>query len=259
MRSIDRGDFASRMKQRGIRLMNGECRDEHNLYQAWRTPSASYEAVRTRLIADYPESAVNKLMHYYCGERKTLPPNVKGWQDLFGRIYADMQVHHLERGFHRALEVGGLKFGKDVLRYRFDWRAKCIDEIYPPEWEVCHATDMAIWFWVSPCREHHIRVEMAEIICLLYSMLIRNQGLDWGEGLLDGEKELLRPWNEGLASFVHGDDVDWGTNNIRDMKRLRSDGKTDVWTDDQWSEGLQVWDFINGSGSGLGGWIKPKL
>lgn len=140
MKSIDRGDFASRMKRRGIRLMNGECRDEHNLYQAWRTPSQSYEAVRTRLIADYPESIVNKLMHYYCGEHKTLPSNVKDWQDLFGRIYADMQVHHLERGFYRALEVGGLNFGSDVLRYRFDWRAKCLDAVYPPEWEVCHAT-----------------------------------------------------------------------------------------------------------------------
>lgn len=140
MASIDRGDFARRMKRRGVKLMNGECRDEHNLYQSWRTPSPSYDAVRTRLIADYPEAAVNKLMHYYCGEAKTLPPDVKGWQDLFGRIYADMQVHHLERGFHRALETGGLKFGEDVLRYRIDWRAKCMDEVYPPEWGVTHAT-----------------------------------------------------------------------------------------------------------------------
>ena len=83
--------------------------------------------------------------------------------------------------------------------------------------------------------------------------------MDYGDGLLDSEKKLLEPWNRGFASFVHGEDVDWGTENIRDMKRLTADGETDIWTDDQWEEGLQVWDFINGSGSGLGGWIKPKL
>lgn len=78
--------------------------------------------------------------------------------------------------------------------------------------------------------------------------------------MLDNEKELLQPWINAFAAFVHGEeDVGWGTHSIRDMKRLRSDGDTDIWTDDQWDEGLQVWDFVNGTGSGLGGWIKPKL
>lgn len=172
-------------------------------------------------------------MHYYCGEARTLPPGVEGWQDLFGRIYADIQVHHLERGFHRALEAGGLRFGEDILRYRIDWRAKCVDAVFPPEWNwgVTHSTDIAIWFW----------------------------GSDFGDGLLDDEKKLLEPWNKAFASFVHGDDPAWGTKNVRDMKRLRSDGKTDIWIDDQWEEGIKVWNFVNGSGSGLGGWIKAKL
>ena len=83
----------------------------------------------------------------------------------------------------------------------------------------------------------------------------------WGleHGLLDHEKEFLKPWNKAFASFVHGENPNWGTSNVRDMKRLRSDGKTDVWIDDKWEEGLKVWDFVNGSGSGLGGWMKPKL
>ena len=232
MANINSGDFGRRMKSRGIRFMNGECRDEHNLYQTWRTPSQSYDAVRTRLIGDYPQAIVDRLMHHYCGESKTLPSWAKDWQDLFGRMYADMQVHHLERGFHQGLEKGGLTFGKDVLRYRFDWRAKCVDSFFPPEWGVTHATDMAIWYW----------------------------GLDYGSGLSDEDKEVLRPWNKAFAAFVRGEDADWGASSIKEMKRLRSDGKTDIWIDDQWEEGLKVWDLVNGDASaGLVGWIRSKL
>ena len=84
-------------------------------------------------------------------------------------------------------------------------------------------------------------------------------GLDYGDGLLDVEKKLLKQWNEAFASFVHGEDVEWGTSKIKNMKRLRSDGQTDVWTDDRWDEGLKVWDMINGSKSGFESSIKPKL
>lgn len=93
MANINSGDFGRKMKRRGIKLMNGECRDEHFLYQSWRTPSNSYDAVRTRLIGDYPEVAVDRLMKHYCGDSRSLPAGMKDWPDLFGRIYADMQVY----------------------------------------------------------------------------------------------------------------------------------------------------------------------
>ena len=80
-----------------------------------------------------------------------------------------------------------------------------------------------------------------------------------GDGLLDKEKELLKVWNKGFAAFVHGDDPEWQTSDVKDIKRLRSDGRTDIWLDDQWDEGLKVWDLVNGSGSKLEGQIKPKL
>ncbi|KAK3686386.1 hypothetical protein LTR37_019859 [Vermiconidia calcicola] len=195
MASINSGDFARRMKARGIKFMNGECRDEHNLYQSWRTPSNSYDAVRTRLVGDYPETVVDKLMLHYCGKAKKLPPGVKDWPEIFGLIYADMQVHSLERGLHRALSKGGLVYGKDVFRYRFEWRAKCVDSNFPPEWGVTHATDMAIWFW----------------------------GLDYGSGLSDQDKMIVKPFNEAFAAFVKGEDLRWDTSNVKEMKRLRSD------------------------------------
>ena len=227
--NINSGDFGRRMRKRGIRLMNGECRDEHNLYQAWRTPSSSYEAVYTRLCAEYPERVVTKLMEHTCGKEHSLPSTVTTWQDLFGRLYADMQVYCLERGFVNALAEGGLEFGTDILRYRFDWRASCVE--LPPEWAVTHATDMAIWFW--------------------------------GDGkLTDEEKQILKPWNEAFAAFVRGDAVPWGTANAKDMKRLNSEGVTDVWTDDRWEEGVKVWKMVNGDAdtrTGILAWFKARL
>ena len=232
MADIDSGDFGRRMKARGIRLMNGECRDEYTSYRTWRTPSSSYDAVRTRLIADYPETVVDKLMKHYCRGTTTLPPGVSTWQDLFGRIYANMQVHCLERGFHRGLQRGGLVPGKDLLRYRIEWRSKCIDGAFPPSQGVTHASDLAIWFW----------------------------GLDFGDGLSEADKDILRPWTNAFALFVKGEDPQWEANDIRSMHRLRSDGKTDVWVDDEWDRGVQVWDLVNGNAqSGIIGWIRAQL
>ncbi len=229
---INSGDFGRRMKARGIKLMTGECMEEHNLYRTWRTPADSYDAVRTRLVGDYPDEIVEKLMRHYSGTDRTLPADRKDWQDLFGRIYADMQVHHLERGLYRALEHGGLIFGTDVYRYRINWRSKCVDNYFPPEWGVTHATDMAIWFW----------------------------GLNYGDGLTEDDKAVLRPWNDAFAAFVKGEDVAWGTHGAKEVKRLRSDGHTDIWIDDQWEAGLEVWDLVNGSEAlGIVGWVRSKL
>jgi carboxylesterase type B len=219
--SINSGDFAKRMKARGVTLMNGENRDEHSVYRIWRTPADSYAAVQTRLCADYPASAAEKLMRHYCRGSKSLPKGMEDWQQLFGHIYADMQVHALERGFHDALFRGGLLPGKDVLRYRFDRRMKCMDTLFPPEWGVTHATDMAIWFW----------------------------GLDYGDGLTSAEEKMLKGWNEEFAAFVRGDDPSWGPTSATQMRRLRSDGQTDVWEDDQWEKGLEVWKLLNGDDS----------
>ena len=92
---------------------------------------------------------------------------------------------------------------------------------------------MAIWFW----------------------------GLDFGYGLTEDDKEAVKPWNEAFAAFIKGDDPQWKNKTIKDMTRLRSDGSTDVWTDDQWNEGLKVSDLLRqvSLGDGLIGWIRGRL
>lgn len=216
---LNSGEFGRRMKARGIKLINGECRDEHFIYQQWRTPSQSYGAVLIRLCSDYPEPAVRRLLRLYCGFERRLPAWCTDWQDFFGKVYANLQVHCLERGFMRCLEKGGMEFGKDVLRYRIDWRAGCADAAFPKEWKVTHGTDMAMWYF--------------------------GQGM--ADGLTEAEKQAVKPLHDAFASFVKGDDVEWGTRNVKEMKRLRGDGKTDIWLDEHWEEGFEVWDLVNPS------------
>nr|POF01362.1 putative esterase/lipase [Quercus suber] len=215
--NINSGDFGRRMKARGIQIMNGECRDEHFSYQSWRTPKNSYNACYNRLCADYPTAVVTSVMDRYCGPSRRLPANMIDWADLFGRIYANMQVHCLERGFAHCLSKGGLQPGIDILRYRIDWRAKCVDRSIPPEWLVTHATDLAVWLWGGT-----------------YGTLANN------------EQEICRPFNEAFAAFVRdGDVAAWShVTSLRHMKRLRSDGQTDVFEDDRWEE-RDLWNVVN--------------
>lgn len=214
---INDGTFARRVKARGVKILNGECRDEHFLYGSWRTPQNSFEAMYYRLIADYPEVYVKKLLPIYFPDRK-LPAWAKDWQDAFGKIYADLQVHCGERGFADKLARAGLTIGKDLLRYRIDWRAKCADILIPPEWKVTHATDQPIWFW----------------------------GLGMGEGLTADEKIILREINSFFSSFVKGEDVEWSEKGPKWMKRLTARGTMDMWQDERWEDGLTVWDAVNG-------------
>ena len=216
--NINSGDFAKRMRRRNMRLLMGECRDEHTVYRTWRTPENSYSGVYTRLCAEYPTKTVDNLLKQYCGESQSLPPGVQDWQELFGHIYADMQVHCLERGFLDALFRGGMDPGKDVLRYRFDKRLECVDATLPTEWGVTHSSDMPIWFW----------------------------GQDFPGGMSKQEKSWLKDWNQGWAAFVEGKEVEWGTKKHKEMRRWRSDGATDIWEDDRWERGLEIWRAVNG-------------
>ncbi|GKZ26563.1 hypothetical protein AbraIFM66951_002620 [Aspergillus brasiliensis] len=214
---INDGQFAKRMKGRGVTLLNGECKDEHTMYGRWRTPDDSYTAVYERLNAEYAPSVTRALMNHYCGPEHKLPAGYASWLDFFGRLYAGIQVHHLERGLHHALFEGGLQPGKDVLRYRFERRLQCVEQIIPPELGVTHLTDIPIWLW----------------------------GSGFSGGLTNEEKEWLQEWNEGFAAFVKGDSVNWGPTKPNEMRRWRSDGATDLWEDSLWEEGIAFWRIVN--------------
>jgi len=217
-RNVYNGDFAKRMKSRNITLLMGECKEEHASYRGWRTPQNTYSGLYTRLSGEYSGTVAQKIMEQYCGSTQSLPSCYKDWQDLFGYIYADIQVYHLQRGFLGALFKGGLEPGKDVFRYRIDRRLDCVAEIMPVAWGVTHASDVPIWFW----------------------------GMSLSQGLTEQEKVWLEDWNKNFAAFVEGKPLTWGPSKPKEMRRWRSDGGTDVWEDDSWERGLEVWETLNG-------------
>jgi carboxylesterase type B len=146
-----------------------------------------------------------------------LPAGCDNWIDAFGKIYADVQIHMMERGFVNALAKHGA--GDLVYRYRIEWRAKCIDRVLPPSWGASHGSDMAIWFFGN------------------------------GQGLLPSEKALVKNWIAPVVDFLKGEPLSWESKTLEEVRRLRVDGSIDVWHDQLWDEGVRLWEELRAVGS----------
>jgi hypothetical protein len=103
---------------------------------------------------------------------------------------------------------------------------ECIDATIPVEWGVSHSTDVPIWFWRT-----------------YYSKSLTHQ-----------EKICLKGWNEGFAAFVHGETDNWETHTPLEMRRWRGDGETDIWEDERWQEGVDVWKLVNDDAQNASTW-----
>ncbi|KAF2493315.1 paraben-hydrolyzing esterase precursor [Lophium mytilinum] len=216
MKEIDNGIFAERMKRRGIKLLIGECKDEHFIYGLWRPPKNSLESLFNRLQADYPIRACETLVKYYYPGDK-LPADCKDWPDAFGRIYADIQIHMLERGFVNALVQHGA--GELIYRYRMEWRAKCVDKTFPKEWGVTHGADYPTWMWGN------------------------------GETLLKKEKTLVKnSFHDLFAKFLNGEEMDWGTTDPLHIRTLTPKGTVVCGEDPMLERGLEVWRLLQSVG-----------
>lgn len=218
--SLDNGDFARKLLARNVRLVLGECADERFLYSVWFPPKANtLDALRTRLIADYPERVVDALipLHYPDGR---LPSGCRDWtSDAWGRIYADMQVYQMQRGLIHALtsNIAGVDASCLIHRYRIEFRAKCIDKAIPPEWGVTHSSDYPLWFWGN------------------------------GDVLTPVEKKITHEAFIGpLSRFIQGpiaagaNGFGWGTSG-KSVRTLKADGTVEIRDDAWWDEGVLVW------------------
>lgn len=76
LNELSNGVFAERIKRRKIKLIIGECSDEHHVYGTWKTPKPGYESMLCRLEADYPREACKVLMSHYFPDRR-LPSKYK--------------------------------------------------------------------------------------------------------------------------------------------------------------------------------------
>ncbi|KAF2196014.1 paraben-hydrolyzing esterase precursor [Delitschia confertaspora ATCC 74209] len=212
---LDNGSFARQMKRRGIHLLIGDCRDEHFVYGEWRTPENSLESMVRRFEADYPLAAVEAIVDYYCPNGK-LPDGWKDWQDAFGRIYANIQVHALERGMINQLIKHGA--GSLIHRYRIEWRASCVWA--PKEWGVTHGTDIVIWFWGN------------------------------GAELKKNEKKVVKEaFHDCFVKFVGGEEMEWGTEGPLDLRVLTPEGTVVCRKDKMLREGVELWEILKSVGA----------
>lgn len=222
--SLDNGDFARGLLACNIRLVLGECQDERYLYSVWYPPkSNTLSALRTSLIADYPEKTVDAVIPLHFPNGK-LPSDCEDWMsDAWGKIYADMQVYHMQRGLLHALtsNTGGADASNLLHRYRIEFRAQCMDEVLPVEWGVTHSSDYPLWFW--------------------------------GNGMALTPKEKRTTSNafiDPLSRFVQGPAAagphgfGWGTSGCQSIRTLKADGTVEIQKDPIWEEGVRVWKRV---------------
>ncbi|KAE8351904.1 Alpha/Beta hydrolase protein [Aspergillus coremiiformis] len=216
--SLDNGTIGRRIASRHIRLLLGECRNEAALYATWFPPRNTLFALHKRLLTEYPTPLVDTLISLYCPGGR-LPAGCGDWNcDAFGRIYADMQVHHMQRGLVHSLVAGGA--AHLLFRYRIEYRLECAEETIPLEWGVTHGTDQYIWFWGNGAL---VRPDEKRVI----------------------QPALIDPW----IRFVHGEaDLHWGTKSYREMRTLRSDGSVEICPDGLWDEAIRVWKALRAVG-----------
>ena len=212
------GAFAQKMRDRGIKIMAGDVRDEFNSYRVCNPPTSYYGLIQ-RLAVEYPEASSERLARLYCPQGQ-LPTGYESWQDIFGRIYADVQVHVTQRGFLSSLEP--ITAGKQSFRYRIERRAKCLDETMPPEMGVAHGSDFCFWYW-GHC--FNMKADLTE------------QEAKLAKGLL-----------EPLARYVNGEEeIGWETHSVNEVRKIGEHGDTvQIAQDPLWEPSLKMWKALHG-------------
>ena len=198
------GRFGRRMKELGIQTIIGDLTQEWHVYKTTYPPD-SYEALVNRLSWDYPRHIAEGVCEQY------RPGGEQDWMGIFGNLYADLQIHSTMRGFLQCIATSVPLH--HIHRYRIDWRAQCIDKRLPKEVGATHGTDLAIWWFGN------------------------------GEPLTGPEKELIREWLQPVGAFLRGEEVDWGTKSLTEVKYLTAEGKVEIKEDEIWEAKLPLWEI----------------
>ena len=132
------------------------------------------------------------------------------WEDIFGKLYADMQIHSTLRGFVKSIsKTLPLSY---IHRYRIDWRTESVEKRLPKEVGATHGTDLSIWLFGN------------------------------ADTLTGSEKILIKEFLRPIASFIRGEEVRWGTNTLSQVRRLTREGKIEISEDEVWDAKLPLWE-----------------
>ncbi|KUJ20832.1 carboxylesterase-like protein [Mollisia scopiformis] len=205
--SIFSGRFGERLNQLGIQTVIGDLTQEFHGYKNVYPPT-SYHSLIDRLSWDYPRHVAEAVSTPYKSSVVSLSKEY--WKDIFGRLYADMQIHSTMRGYVNSISMS-LPIST-IHRYRIDWRTKSVDKKFPREFGATHTTDMSIWFFGN------------------------------GDTLEDSEKVFIREWLKPIAAFIDGRKVAWGTKSVDQVRYITADGKIEVLEDEVWKAKLPIWE-----------------
>lgn len=203
------GAFGKRMKDLGIQTVIGDLTQEHHVYKHVYPPQ-SYEDLVERLSWDYPRDVALAI----CKPFKLSPSDSAStkvdWKDIFGKVYADMQIHSTMRGFVKSIATT-LPLSH-IHRYRIDWRTQSVDKRLPKEVGATHGTDLAIWLFGN------------------------------GDSLTADEKILIKEFLRPVASFINGGEVNWGTTSLNEVRYITAQGQIEASRDEVWDKKLALWE-----------------
>lgn len=219
--NIHSGAFASRFKDRGMRILLGEAETEEVLYALTNPPpSSSTEDMLRGLNNYYALPVCESLLSLYINEGSSADSRIESAlsdgddtekaKRLFGLITSDVQVRAPIRILSKALHVGGVS-SDSILRYRVAYRPDCTDKVYPRSFGVTHAADGVSWWYVERY------------------------------GFSNQEKERVRDWlGETLIPLVTGHASGKHELGLKEFLYFREDGKIEVVGDQHWDWLMRV-------------------
>ncbi|CZR66330.1 related to triacylglycerol lipase V precursor [Phialocephala subalpina] len=208
--SIFDGRFGQRLKELGIQTIIGDLTQEFHLYKNVYSPT-SYETLANRLSWDYPRHVTLAITSPYKPSASSGSKPTEYWKDLFGRLYADMQIHSTMRGYIKSISAT-LPLS-NIHRYRIDWRTASVDKRLPKGVGATHGTDMSIWFFGN------------------------------GDSLTTSEKVMIKEWLKPVANFIQGKPVNWGTTSLGQVKYITEAGDIEIKDDEAWEDKLPLWEL----------------
>lgn len=208
---IHNKSLASLAVKRGIKFLMGSVQREENFNGS--QPIVSCEEMLSRLSRTFPLPAVKAVIPHY--DVSDTSSKTDGWQKLRGRILADLQAYVPTRGLLSLLQEAGLLLSS-VFRYEIRWRVDSTASILPESLGVIHGTDMfCIWFYNA------------------------------NAGVSLYEQAVIKTWLKPFAAFLRGDDdIEWGVENITDLRVLDSDGTVKICRDQRWEHAISVRDTL---------------
>lgn len=209
---LNSGKFCKLMKEKNLRILNGEVDNECLKYSLLNTPTTVSE-LPIQVENYYPRSVIPTLLDLY----EANPVNFEGLSGdelkeqlrlKYGKIVGEGQVYASARGLINKLIESGFP-SENIFRYRISFRAKWLDEYLEKGWKVPHGGDLTIWFYnLRKGYTEEERIQINEWLVPYLKFLNFEKQVD-GWPTYDPKKirVLLK---DGTQAYLNDSDWDWG-------------------------------------------------